>query len=482
LPQTPTQIATSAVQTITSSTSTATNFNTGTVIRSLVDSFAVESSVQQQQTEDLFAVAVLNVLSGMLGLPPIGATGSVYALTFTLSASAPVWTYTSGTAAAIPLSTLQWVIGQSGTLQPGQSVTLTGLCSSTGSITNVPANSITQMVVPVSGLTVTNESSTPVVPGQDAPTQVQIQAQIANQLEQIQKGIGPSIEAAAVKSQITDASGNPTEQVVKAKWYDGVAPGTGYCYVFNGVGSMSTALLTQTKNLLYGYTDTNGTVVVGPKPGGCFLYVVDAPQTPLSVTAAVYPANGYTLAAVQTGVQAAIQNYLAQLGLGETFSVTALATAIRAVPGVGNVQILSPSADQPATPYVAPPGAAPVPVAITPGASTSLAAGTYQVGITYTNPWGETTVSALGSVTLTAGQAIQIPAQTLAVGATGVSYYLSQEGGASVTFALSGNGAQETLTALPAAGAASPPTSNTALINGNVYVLSGVPTIQQASS
>lgn len=479
---TATQIATTAVATVMSSTSGATNFNVGTVSRSLIEAFAAESAVQQQESEDQFAAAVLNVLSGILGYPPTGALGSVYQLTFSLSAtaSAPVQC-PAGTAVTIPNSTLQWIIGQPITVAPGGSVTTTASCTTTGSITNVPANTITQLVSPVAGLSVTNASTTPVVAGLDPPTQAQVQAQVANQITQIQKGIGESIEAAAVASQITDASGNPTEQVVKAKFYDGVTPGTGYCYVYNGIGAMSAALIQQTTNNITGYVDTTGNKIVGPKPAGMPLYVVDAPESPVPISVAVFPAYGYTFAAIQTGVANAIAQYVAQLDMAQTFSVQNLAKAILAVPGVANVQILSPSSDLAAVPTVPNPTTI-TPTAVTVSPATGLVAGTYEVGITYANPWGQTEISTLASVTITAGQAIQIPALTLPAGATVVNYYLSQPAGSSVSLDASGSGEQINLAALPPADAASPPSSNTAIVNGNVYVISGTPTVSQATA
>lgn len=477
--QTTTQIATDAISAITSSTSAATNFNVGSVSRSLIDAFSAEASVLEQQIEAQVTAAVLNALYQLLDLQPAGAVASVYVLTFSLSASAsksvPV---AAGTAAAVPNSTLQWKTGQSITVAPGASVNTTATCTTAGSVGNVPANAITQLVVPVANLTVTNESAQPAVSGRDTETQVQLQAQLSQKVNKLQRATSSAVEAGALTSQLTDASGNPTEQVVKAKEVDSNTKGLAYCYVYNGTGAMSTALLTQTQNVINGYTDTNGVIHIGYKAAGITCTVVDAPETTVNVSVAVLPAFAYTLAAVTGGVQTAIQAFFDNLDLGSALSVTQLAFAILAVPGVADVQITSPSASLTAVPYVGNPTAAPTLTAVS--GSTSFAAGTYTVGYTWTNAWGETEVSPTATVTLSAGQAIQVSAVTLLLGATGVNYYLSAAGSTTIYLDASGTGVQIDLTTAPT-GTTQPPTANTAAIQGNAYVL-GTLSITQATS
>ena len=106
------------------------------------------------------------------------------------------------------------------------------------------------------------------------------------------------------------------------------------------------------------------------------------------------------------------------------------------------------------------PAAAPVLTAV--AGSTGLAAGTYEMAYTYTTDAGETTLSPVAQVTISAGQAIQVASVPIpANGCTGVNYYLSTAAGSS-TLGLdaSGLGAQIDLTALPTGGI--PPSSNTA--------------------
>ena len=475
--QTATQIATDSVAAILSSTSEVTNFNTGTLIRSLIDADAAISAVQEQQIEDQVASAVNNVLLQALGQTPVDATGSVYLLQLSLSSVATTsYTFAAGTAATIPNSSLQWLTSESVTVAPNSAQNVTATCTATGIITNVPANTITQLVNPVPNASVTNLSAQPIVAGQDAGTSVQLQAQIANAISELQAGIDESIESTAIKASVTDSSGNPIEVVAKAKFYNAPVLATGYCYIYNGVGTASSTLLTNTQELIDGYVDTNGNVIEGVTPAGGAIYVTDAPQTPVSVSVAVLPAYGYTLTAIQTGVQYAIQQFFTQ---ASTVSLQQLAYAILAVSGVADVQISLPSNNLPAIPLVVAPVAAPTLTAV--AGTTNFTAATYTVGYTLTNPWGETTVSPTATVALTAGQAIQVGAITLNVGATGVNYYVSDAGGTAIYLDGSSTGVQTTISALPTSTTV-PPLTNTASVNGNVYVLDGTPTVILATA
>jgi len=307
--QSQTQIATDLVAAISTSTSSATNFNPGSLIRALADAYSTESALMEAEIESQVATGVINAVYQLLPITPNGSVGSTYLLTFVLSSAAPSSvTIASGTAITVPNSALQWRISQSVTIAPGNSANVTATCTTTGALTNVPANTITQLVSPVANVTVPNASAQPVVAGRNPESPAELQAQCANQVNSLHKGDKSAIESAAIKSQLTDSSGNPTEQVVKALEVDALTGGLAYCYVFNGTGPMSSALLTQTQNIINGYVDTNGNKIEGAKAAGVTVTVKDALETTLDGTVSVLPKYGYSLETIQTGVQQAIDD------------------------------------------------------------------------------------------------------------------------------------------------------------------------------
>jgi len=487
LPRTADQITASMIQTLLSATSAVSNFNIGSLVRSLSDATSAQIALLEKQIQDQVAAGILNAVYQLSGVYPLPAAPSVYQLQFT-NTNTTAQTIPQGTQATIPNSSLIWstqtpvtVPAQSGST-PG-TATVNAICLVAGSGTNVPANTITQLVNPIAGISVTNPSAQAIVPGTDAETQTQTQARAANQRATWHRGDAAAIEAGVLTdAYLTDSNGNITEQVNKVKAVD-YSPGQVYVYAVNATNGLSSNMVSFIGQILTGYVDSSGVKHIGYKAAGIIPTVLQAVLNPLIVSVSVLPASNTTFSSLQPQVVTAINNYFASLDIEQGFSFATFVNAIMAVAGVADVVVSSPAASLPGVPYVTAPSAAPTLTAVTPTSSTNLAAGTYYVQYTFINAWGETTASPQGSVTLTAGQEIQVSAITLPVGATGVNYYLSTAAGSTTTaLAANGNGGQIDLTTLPASGAANPPSSNTALIHGNLYTVSGNPTVNQMVS
>ncbi len=477
MPRTASQITQDAIATLLSSTSSITNLNVGSLVRALMDALGAEGALIEQETTDQVAQAVLNAPYSIAQVAPLPAVASVYQLQLTNSTSSSI-AVTQGTLAQVLGGSLQWATQTPVTVAANGTATVNAQCSQAGVQTNVPPNTITQFVTPIPGLTVTNPSAQAITPGADAETETETQARLSNVIASLHRGDSKAIEVGMLTANIQDSAGNITEQVTKALAKT-LSSGEAVGYGYNGVGAMSSTLLTQLQDVINGYTDSSGVVHPGYKAAGVICTAYDAIQNTVNVSVQVLPQPGQTLSGITSQVQSAIETFFAQLDIGQGLSLSNLILAIRQVPGVADVEITSPSASLVSSPYVANPTAAPTLTAVS--GSTSLAAGTYDVSYTYTNIWGATEASPSASVTLTAGEAIQVSAITLPLGAAGVNYYLSESAGSStVLFDASGSGAQTNLTALPAAGAAAPPAANTAQIAGNLYVVGTISVTQMA--
>ncbi len=162
--------------------------------------------------------------------------------------------------------------------------------------------------------------------------------------------------------------------------------------------------------------------------------------------------SSLTVPVTQQWLQAQVIDYNGSTTSADTSYFPLGGTTKHAVPLNGGVLNGKPIAN---------PGAQPVLTAVS--GSTPLLAGTYTVGYTYISgpQGGETLLSPTQTVTITAGQGIQVGAITPPPDVTAVNYYLSiAANNSTVAFDIQGSGAQVTLTALPAGGAASPPVSN----------------------
>ena len=476
MPKTAAEITADAIATLLSATSAVTNLHPGSVVRSLLDALGAESARLDKEIVDAAQVAQLNAPYAIWDIAPLPAQPSVYQLTFSNATSAAV-SVPAGTLVAVPSSLLQWSTGATISVPalsggtPG-TATVTATCQTAGSGTNVPANTITALVSPITGISVTNASGQAVTRGSDAETQTQTQGRLANKVNSIHRGDADAVALGALTANLTDAAGNITEQVVKALSVD-LSGGKAVVFVWGSNGVPSSSLITQTQNVVNGYTDQTGPHN-GYKAAGVIATVQSAVENTQNVSIQVLPAPGYTLPGITSQVQGAIASFFDAMDIEQGFSLSNFIRAILRVPGASDVVVTVPPGSLPGLPYVATPTVAPTLTAAS--GSTAFAAGTYEVGYTFTNERGETQLSPTASVTLTAGQQIQVSALTpLPLGATAVNYYLSTAaGGTTLAYDANGSGAQIDLTALPASGAASTPSANTCAIHGNLYVLGTV--------
>jgi len=472
MPETQTQIAQDAIAAIISSTDLVTNFNPGTVIRALIDMNAAIGANIEQQAFDAFYLASINSILTITDTTPLDAQPSVYLLMFSLSSSAQSpQTLAAGTQVLIPGTSLLWSTTSPVTISPGGVSYVTAICQTPGSVGNVPANSINALQSPIANLTVTNPSSTPIVPGQDAETPTQTEARAINAIATIHRGDANSMESGALTATVTDSNGTVIEQIVSAKAYDYITPGICYLYAFNGVGNMSTQLLDNLTQIITGYIDANGVAHAGFKAAGVYVNIYNPNLYTVNIegTVTLYP--GYLWSSTESLINSALLQYFSSLNIGDALSYSQIINTISSVNGVQDVVLTQPTQTLVADPLIVAPTVAPSASGLTVTPSTSLAAGTYLVGYTYTNAWGETTISPTTSVTITANQAIQVSSLTpLPFGATGVNYYVSQTvGGNTLGLSASGTGQQINLTQVGSA-TVIPPVSNTATVNGTLYV------------
>lgn len=332
-----------------------TDFTQGAVLRSTVaEPVAI---VAEALGQDIVAASDQNMqvtLQKAFEIIPANSSAAYGAVLFTVpTAPSSQTSLPQGFTVAIPSSTLQFTVGAT-TLWAAGTTTLDVVvtCSQAGSVGNVPASSITQIVSAVpsglSGLTVTNLND--FTTGRDAETPLDATAQVPLKLAQLKAATGDACAAKAIDGTVQNNSGQVTE----------------------------------------------------------------------AVGAAVSTSGGY-------------------------------------VPTPAQAPSLSVSS---------------------PASTTTLASGTYSVAYTWTTADGETPPSPLGATTIASGQAIVVAALTLPnIGnptptptATGVRYYLSQAAGtSSVAWVASGTGSHVTLSVLPANGASSPPSVNTAFADTPGY-------------
>jgi uncharacterized phage protein gp47/JayE len=322
------------------------DINPGSVLRSTFEAFAQELKRLYQNMGESAAETQKQAVYTMFNFALLPAQAAYTMETFNVSpAPTSAVTVPAGTTVAVPGTNIQYKTPANMTWPAGStSVTLRVVGAQTGSIGNQRVGTVTQLVTPISGLpnvTVTNSKA--VINGSDLETDDQRANRFQQWKNSLHRGDLAALAYGAKLAQIIDSFGYISEQVTKAQVVQG--SGTNTIYIDNGTYNTSASLVTQCQNVINGYTDSSGNIVIGYKAAGIPSTVQTATNQALTITVKPAPKPGYTFAMIQQSVIDSITNLVVSLNVGDTFSLAALNLAIGNTPGVLNYQILAPITD-----------------------------------------------------------------------------------------------------------------------------------------
>jgi hypothetical protein len=332
-----------------------TDFNVGAVIRTMLESPAAELDELYQQMFNGLQQAIPVSVFNSFNFPPLAAQSAsgLAQLTITSQPTAVLvsagTTFTpTGSSSSVYQSAADVVIPAGST-----TVNIQVACTLTGTAGNLPQNQpFTVSPQPTGFVSATNANA--FVNGQAAETPAQQLIRFQAYISTLSRATVAALQYGLSTVNLTDAMGNITEkvalnQVVEPYLTDPTAPiALVNCYIHNGVGDTSQALLTQAQNVIAGYTNSAGVKVAGYKAAGVNTNVYIATEEDLAVTATVTIAPGYVWGNIQPLVEAAIFSYLQGLTIGNSGSQTAgtdpVGTAVAAqislaamsIPGVTN--------------------------------------------------------------------------------------------------------------------------------------------------
>lgn len=346
------QIVANLIDTYTSLVTTTDDVNPGSVLRSTFEAFAQELKRLYQNMGESAAETQKMAAYTMFNFPLLPAQAAYTMVTFTVpQAPTSDVTIPVGTTVGVPGTNIQYQT-PAAMIWPSGSTTFNArvVCTKTGTIGNVPANTITQLVTPINGLnnvTVTNPKA--VITGRDLETEDQRANRFQQWINSLHRGDERAILYGAKQAQILDEYGYVSEQVMKAQLVEG--PGSNTLYIDNGTYDTSQALINQCQQVINGFIDANGNYQIGYKAAGIPTIVNAASLQQVTITIKASTKPGYTFAMIQQSIIDSVTNLVQSLDVGDTLSMAALSLAIGNTPGVLNFQILSPTAD-----VVPPPG------------------------------------------------------------------------------------------------------------------------------
>ena len=367
-----------------STTQKISDFNVGSVVRTLLEAAAQEiDELYQQMLHGLIEAIGVSVYASFnfpaqLATPSVGAIRSIVTASSTnlLIAAGTTCTTLDGTQTFVSTGDVTIAIGatygdipvaasvagSAGNLPPGTGFTLSP----------APAG-----IVSASNLAAFNG-------GFDTETVNQRKARFRQFIQTLSRATNPSLLYALLqKTYLTDGAGNVTERVKSAAivepWVTDPTQPIGLVngYIHNGVGSTSAALVAFGQQVINGYYDASGNPVIGYKAGGVKVVVAAATEQTIAVTAAVTAAPGYDPTSTAAAVGSAIYAYILGLPTSASYLAAQAELAALSVAGVVNYTPSAGGADVlPTVGVKLMPGALAITGSAAPAVSAASAGGT----------------------------------------------------------------------------------------------------------
>lgn len=317
-----------------------TDFNVGSVARTLLESPAIEIEELYQRIfagiMEAIPVAIYKGFEFAL-LEPTKARGLVY-----VGFAGPIaeaFTVPKGTIFLAPETGLRYLSSEDVAVAVGStSVWITVDAANVGSAYNADANAITS----VSGYTFPQGStigSQAITSGSDGESEVERAARFAAFIQSIARGTLASVEYGASSAVVLDESGAVTEFVSRVGSSE--VPGRVDVYIYGSGGVASADLIAAAQKIVDGYYDADlQRFVPGYRPAGVDALVLPMLEQPYNLTVTVDLLTGYTLTtALQNEVITAVSEVISAVVAGQTLFVESLVEAALMVPGIRAVRL-----------------------------------------------------------------------------------------------------------------------------------------------
>lgn len=329
-----------------------TDFNVGSVARTLVEAPAVEMDELYQQMfiglREAIPVSVYNSFG--FDLLPTEAANGVVRFSCLVASPANVL-IPAGTAVRAPSGKYKYSTLIDVTLLAGNThVDAMVYCDVTGSVTNALANTLTEMVATIVGIdSVTNQLA--FTTGRDIETEAERKLRFKGYIVSLSRGTAPAIKYGALTANLKNSLGMVIEDVHFAKIVEpyltdiSLPIGLVDCYIHNGVSGASVGLITEAQKIIDGYHLLDGTPVPGWKAAGVVVLVEASTDIPVNVSAAV-TVNAYSdAAAVRAAAEVVVSEFLASIDIGVAVSQSEIIAKLMGVAGVIKVILTAPTGD-----------------------------------------------------------------------------------------------------------------------------------------
>lgn len=317
------------------STTKISDYQTGSVARTLVEAPAVEVEQLYQQMfiglREAIPVATFQSF-GFDRKAAAYASGTVR-----VSRAAPVasnQTIPSGTVFSSADGRRYLSVADVTWLASSLTVAIPVVAESSGLAWNISAGGISASSF--FGAQVVSITNDLIASGRDVETDDEREARFAEYVASLSRGTVEAVRYAAKQAAVLDASGDATEYVARLGLIE--SPGHVTVYIYSSRGLPSAALLENGQKIVDGYRDSDGKIYPGYRAGGVRVDVLSMSEKSVPCSVRVGLFAGYSLdAATINALTDAYQNIVLSVVSGETLYAQAIINQMLQVPGVSKV-------------------------------------------------------------------------------------------------------------------------------------------------
>ena len=329
-----------------------TDFNVGSVARTILEAPAIEIEELYQQMWNGLMEAIPVAVYNAFGFERIPASPAFGVVRIIVTPSATPSTVPAGSIfeAASDLSRAFVSLADANIAESASFVDVQVRAQQPGAAGNVLAGTVFT-VQPAISTMLSAAALQDFVGGRDEETEAQQKSRFAAFIRTISRSTTAALDYGVRSAVVRSAEGAIMERVqfqsIVEPWITDLSqpPALVNVYVHNGVDGASAALLEEVRRVLFGYRDATGRIVPGWKAAGVRVDVYAATSVAVPVTGAVVVDAGYNSTTVIVQVSAAITDYISALDIGGDVLRAEIVAAAMGIPGVINYLPAAPAAD-----------------------------------------------------------------------------------------------------------------------------------------
>ena len=332
------------------STNQITDYNVGSVARTLVEAPAQEIDELYQQMLNGLIEGIQTSVFTSFNFPALGATAATGLIRVVISVQSAAVLIPATTLITRVDGSMSYIVSSDITIPIGQSFVDVPVAAQVVDVAgNMDAGTQLTLGIPIAGF-VSASNLAPFVNGSPPETPEQHKTRFNAYIQTLSRGTSASLLYALTRlTFLQDALGNVLERVATANIdepykSDPAQPvGLVNIYIHNGVGGTSSALVARANAVLQGYVDQNGNNIPGYIAAGVHMVLFVASEQSLDVSGMLTIASPFDQGVVVAAVTSVLFTYIQGIPVGLPYLPAVANELVMQVDGVTNWVPSSPA-------------------------------------------------------------------------------------------------------------------------------------------